>query len=321
MQHIHIRPYESGTMIPLCGLDPATDKLRRLFKLSISFFQVLCTKEASSIKWLYFLLSNQQCIIAKVRLLEVRIAEKQQKCQQQFMRLTLRLQEESFQLSERERSLLSTNIENTKRLTAALETLTLRLQSPKEQIEKLKMLRLKKIARFSKKNQQLRLDLHTALVNARVKHVNESMLTHILAYLFSFANTETIESLNIQHTDNAQKKIQALVLEMAPMTLQTLLLSVLIAPGLWRRLKSLPTVDIATALLPVLVAFFQEFDSFRKSHTGLISGIETLKIRIKHIEQCYAHSVITSKVEDMMDEDLQTLYQAQSSISNPRFGF
>ena len=58
MQRVHIRPFESGTMIPLCGLDPATDKLRRLFKLSIGSFQASCIQETSPARWLYFLLSN-----------------------------------------------------------------------------------------------------------------------------------------------------------------------------------------------------------------------------------------------------------------------
>ena len=311
MQQVTIRPYESGTMIPICGLDLATDKLRQLFKLSVGFFQASCAQEASPARWLYFLSSNQQFIIAKLHTLDTRITETQEKCQQQALRLTSQLQEDFLNLSERERDLLKTKIEHAKALYTTLETIAVRLHSPKEQLEKLKALRLKKITHFSVRYQRLRYALYTVLINTKIIRVDEPMLTRLLAYLFLFANREVMESAGLQPTtDTTLKKIQAAVLPLLPTALQTTVMLILTKPGLWNRLKSAPNVAIAVALVPVLIAFFREFDTFQKAHTGLISGVEILKIRVKHIEQCYVDSIMHGKVEGVMGVDLQTFYPA-----------
>ena len=316
MQRVHIRPFESGTMIPLCGLDPATDKLRRLFKLSIGSFQASCIQETSPARWLYFLLSNQQFIIAKVHTLDAHIAETQEKCQQQSMRLTFQLQEESSRLSERERGLLEARVKNTSQLYAALETIAVSLKSPKEQLEKLKNLRLKKITRFGVRLEQLRRDLHAALMKANLPFVDASMVTQVFAYLFSFANMEMTKSLDTRYTEDVLKKIEA-ALSTLPIALQTTLLSIFSKPGLWERLKSTPKVHTALTLLPVLIAFFKEFDIFRIGHVGLISGLITLKNRVEHIEQCYTNTVINSKVDGVIDVDSQALYHA-TTMPNKR---
>ncbi|GEM_PF-6383325 len=310
MQNILIRPNESGTIIPKCGLDSPTDKIRKLFGVSIHTFQTSFSSASSPARWLYYILSNQQHIQAKVHTLETHLARTKENCTKQSIHLRTKIHEASGSLPESEIISLNEKLNRFELLTDSLTATQKRLHIPKEQLEQLKTLRLKKITEFSPVHTEYCNEVKLALLAGGFKSVSNATLSQVMAYFISLAPLKkTRRKLN----PDIIATIEDAVAPNLPSELRQTILNILTKPDLWKILKlKQPSLPVSMELYPVLIRLLREFDKFRVSHAGLIAGIEKLKESMKSHEQSFTSSILNAQNNEVLDSALIEAYPAVS---------
>lgn len=303
MHSILIRSHESNLTIN-CGLDPATDALRQLFKLDLSAFRRAFENKHSPARWLYYLLSNQLHIAAKLHTLDYHMTVTKEKMQIQAANLRYAIDNGVSASEEKKCNAQFDRIDQLKEVFGSIEE---RLSLPKNQLETLKELRFKKIKAFTLRYHESCKALATALIAGGLTDIDNKTIRSVMAFLFQFEKKQSATKM-LDGEKDIYHKIKDAVKPAIAHAFQPRVLCFLLAPYFWKKLGCQPSLPVALEITPVLITILEGFDEFRIEHAGLLRGVVKLKDGIRTIEKLYAQSIMNSYVDGILDASLQDVY-------------
>lgn len=314
MQSINISSYESGTIIPACGLDQPTDMLRRCFGMTLWEFQNSFENDASPGRWLYYLLSTQRYIQARLTVLIAHIEKSQLEIKKIKLLCEGRLFDSQASLTESVRLELQEKLQKIDHALRLLETIHTRINAPQEQLGKVGDLRLVKVERFRDRYQELLQQLAHALSTGGLSYFSNTALNGIMAYLFGMVKQPT-KSQEIDREQIVNDKILGAVQPLAPNEYYPKIAEIFTQQTLWKILSCSKNIPVAVALTPVIVAILREFDIFSAGHEVLIERLEKMKQGLGSIEKYYADTLLNLQIPTVIDERFKEIYTRSRELT------